>query len=408
MNKKLLISLSAIGIAAGFWACGSGTVEPMSESDDLLWNMMETQDFTPYIALAKDSCAQEKDCASEMEKARGSAIEQSSSEEPVSSESVPQSSSVIPSSSSIFTFSWMGPLPQSSSSATQPPVVSSSSVTTQPITGLGACAPTTPTVELNAQSSWTFTPSESFKKDINNVMAARYEWTFTGGTPATSTATAPKVSFSTSGQKTVTLKVTAPNGSETINCTPINVNGAPITGCKCVGTNLTPDVNAGESATWTATGCTTKGAQITGYTWVGATADATGMVATAPVSKKGDEVKGVSFTVANDDNSKVTITCENAKAVDSSIPDYIIDGTATGTFSGIGPGEYTMVYACKTDQYYQTPLMVVAPNGPVSGTINGKAFSVSQYGQEKVFSSTTPNTTVTVKITSGSATIKCE
>lgn len=44
---------------------------------------------------------------------------------------------------------------------------------------------------------------------------ATYSWTFQDGTPATSTATSPSVSFNTPGWKTVTLTATNANGSDT-------------------------------------------------------------------------------------------------------------------------------------------------------------------------------------------------
>ena len=102
------------------------------------------------------------------------------------------------------------------------------------------------------------------------------------------------------------------------------MNGQKITGCECEPTNIQPDVSKGESATWTAKGCTST-ANIIGYTWKGATADASGLIATAPVAAKNDEVTGVSFTVENDDSTAVTVTCDNAKAIDATLPDYLFE-----------------------------------------------------------------------------------
>lgn len=410
MKKKLLVSLSSIGLAAGFWACGSGTVEPLNEeTDGYVRAMLETGsiDFATQITDAKKKCNDDIVCMNEMAKANDGAImiESSATPEPESSDgTAPKVSS---SSRDIFTpTSSIGPIGQqsSSSSATIPVQQSSSSEALPPGT-LGTCAPAAATAELNGTVTWGFEWAEP-KPAANVMLSATFAWEFEGGSPAVGEKRTATTSYATSGTKTASVTVNAGGTTQTATCT-VNVNGAPITNCTCLPTNIQPDVNAGESATWTASGCKTS-ANITGYTWTGATADATGLTATAPVSAKGDVVSGVSFTVSNDDNTKVTIKCDDAKAIDMSIPDYIIDGTAEGTYTGVGPGDYTMVYACKTDQYYQTPLMVVAPDGAVTGSVNGTPFSVSQYGQEKVFSSQTPNTSIAVKITSGSATIKCQ
>lgn len=414
MKKKLLIGLSAIGVAAGFWACGGGTVEPMNADDDFIRAMLNAEEgglqLSTQIEKAKNQCTEDLECYNEMIKANGRELESSSSEAPVSS-STPVSS-VKASSSSFMPFSSIGPIgPGNSSSSSVPPVQSSSSSDT-PLEGLGDCHPESETVELDAKTKWKFDMGPSFG-GITAITSAQFEWSFPDGTPTSGTVqrsvNSPDVSYSTSGQKTASVKVTlGTSGSETITCSKkLQVNGLPITGCKCTGDNLEPDVSKGESASWILSGCISR-ANIISYTWTGATADATGQAATAAVTAKGDEVKGVSVAVANDDSTVVTVTCPDAKAIDITIPDYIIDGTAAGTFTGIGPGDYTMVYACKTDQYYQTPLMVVAPDGPVSGSVNGSPFSVQQYGQEKVFSSLTANTSISVKITSGSATIKCQ
>ena len=184
------------------------------------------------------------------------------------------------------------------------------------------------------------------------------------------------------------------------------MNGAAITGCKCAAAASSVDVALGQSASWTVSGCTSRGATITGYTWGGAGVTGSGTTAVGAVAAKGDVVQA-SVIVENDDNTKQTVTCPAVKAIDSNIPDYIIDGSATGTFSNIGPGEYSMVYACKTSQFHQTPLIISAGQSSVSGTVNGKRFSVTPNGRTNVFSST-KRESISVVISSGTATIQCE
>jgi hypothetical protein len=348
MKKKLLIGLSAIGVAAGFWACGGGTVEPMNADDDFIRAMLNAEEgglqLSTQIEKAKNQCTEDLECYNEMIKANGRELESSSSEAPVSS-STPVSS-VKASSSSFMPFSSIGPIgPGNSSSSSTPPVQSSSSSDT-PLTGLGDCHPESETVELDAKTKWKFDMGPSFG-GITAITSAQFEWSFPDGTPTSGTVqrsvNSPDVSYSTSGQKTASVKVTlGTSGSETITCSKkLQVNGLPITGCKCTGDNLEPDVSKGESASWILSGCISR-ANIISYTWTGATADATGQAATAAVTAKGEEVKGVSVAVANDDNTVVTVTCPDAKAINSDIPDFSISKTDDRvTFDK--SGEYSLV-----------------------------------------------------------------
>ncbi|WP_458450800.1 hypothetical protein [Fibrobacter sp.] len=249
----------------------------------------------------------------------------SSSAEETSSESAKSSSSSgkaasssssgkAASSSSVKTSSSSGKSESSSSSK-----VASSSSEVPPF---GTCSATQSVAELGASVTWGFEWAEP-KPAANVMLSATFAWSFEGGSPAVGEKRTATTSYATSGVKTASVTVNAGGTTQTVTCS-VNVNGSPITGCKCIGTNLTPDVSQGEQASWTISGCTSA-ANITSYTWTGATADGSGLSATAPVSAKGDKVTGVSFTVANDDNTKVTVACEDAKAVDSSSPDYVFE-----------------------------------------------------------------------------------
>ena len=333
MKKKLLISLSSFGLVAGFWACGDGTVEPLNEeTDGYVRAMLETQsiDFASQVADAKKNCAADVICENEMAKAQGSAIviESSAAPTPESSDGNPQPVSSSSSRDFFNNFSSRGPIGQQSSSSVAPVVVeSSSSEVVVPAGQFGTCfagssnAPKT-SAELGETVTWTAVIK------TNELLAITINWSFPNGTPdsyaGTQAKTTGQTSYSVSGTKTAVASVTAGGATQDVTCSPLKVNGQKIEGCKCMPTNIEPDVSKGESATWTASGCTSK-ANITGYTWKGATADATGLVATAPVTAKGDEVKGVSFTVENDDSTAVTIQCDDAKAIDATLPDYLFE-----------------------------------------------------------------------------------
>lgn len=335
MQKKLLIGLSAVGLATAFWACGDGAVVPMDDSTDgYVKAMLETGSipFKENIGDAMTKCNEDPQCFNDMAKAQGAAVNISSEEEATSSSDVGPASSATVYSSSINTFysssslGPIGPIGGVSSSSADPIVSSSSVVTPTDPTAFGTCAPAKATVELNEATTWSFTKGAGLKSAMA-ILSAEFEWTLTDGTPATASVkgntSSGSVSYGKSGVKNASVKVTTSEGTQTIACSPLQVNGAPITGCKCMPTNIAPDVAEGQSATWTATGCVTTGANITGYTWTGATADATGLVATAAVAAKNDIVSGVSFTVSNDDNTKVTVPCDDAKAVDGNAPDYM-------------------------------------------------------------------------------------
>jgi len=125
-----------------------------------------------------------------------------------------------------------------------------------------------------------------------------------------------------------------------IKCSPVQVNGAPITGCKCNALNKNPDVAAAEAGSWTVSGCTSVGANIIGYEWSGATPDATGMNASYAFTKKNQALAPI-VKVSNDDNTIVSVPCDTVIAVDGNDPDYIL--TKSDTKIALPAGESTLV-----------------------------------------------------------------
>lgn len=169
---------------------------------------------------------------------------------------------------------------------------------------------------------WTFNRlSPTGMAGMTAQQNALFEWTLPNSAEGTfsalgkdkgNTATA---TYAASGSFKATLQV----DGNTIQCSELQVNGAAITGCECASASATVDVASGAaSATWTVSGCKTD-ANITGYSWTGATGS--GETATASLTKKGDVVTPI-VTVMNDDNTKTEFTCASVKAVDSSAPEY--------------------------------------------------------------------------------------
>ena len=106
-----------------------------------------------------------------------------------------------------------------------------------------------------------------------------------------------------------------------MTCAPVQVNGAPITGCECTVDNPSPDVAAGGVATWTVAGCLTT-ANISGYAWAGSPAVPTTTFAHTFTAK--GEVFTPTLSVYNDDNTVQPVTCPAATAIDATLPDYEI------------------------------------------------------------------------------------
>lgn len=185
----------------------------------------------------------------------------------------------------------------------------------------GTCAPSPAIAELGQQVTWTFTTAASVP--VTDVFAATFEWTFAGASELTfSGQGAPGlrkvVSYSTSGSHATTLSI---NGDVPMTCAPVQVNGAPITGCECAVDNASPDVAKGGVANWTVGGCVTS-ANITGYSWAGTPAAPTTTFAHTFAAK--GETFTPTLSVYNDDNTVQPVTCPAATAIDATLPDYLL------------------------------------------------------------------------------------
>ena len=421
MNKKLVFGLSAVCVAGAFWACGSGDVVDYDDDLDglaesvIIGESLGAADVATAITNCKSGIPGYEGCAQEMANApavdvptsstTGPSQTSSTGTNPTSSNQVQSSSTMFPMSSSpVRPVSSTGPIGTQSSSSVPPPVSSSSGIipasssTVGPATsGLGTCGPTSPTVDQGAGATWKFTIAQG--TDISVTLSAKYVWTINedASVKTGSSGSVPNVTYATSGQKTASVAVSTSAGSEVVQCSPLNVNGAAITGCACAAAKTPPDVALGESASWTVSGCKTT-ANIVSYTWVGATG--TAETATAPVAAKNDVVSGVSVTVANDDNTIVNVTCPAVTAMDSRIPDYSLDDqntaidlpagesavimnlpstwhngtTGTCTFScsdNTGSGSGTVDGAKLTGSYHLTVSI------PITSTIGGYALPVN-------------------------------
>lgn len=103
---------------------------------------------------------------------------------------------------------------------------------------LDAPAPIPPVADFSASTTLAGTGQNVYFFDESLNTPTSWSWTFTGGTPSTSTAQNPTVVYNTPGVYTVSLTVTNLYGSDTktiINY--ITVEETPITYCSSNGTN---------------------------------------------------------------------------------------------------------------------------------------------------------------------------
>ena len=340
MNKKIYVGIIACGIAASFWACGNGDILKPTVDDGTM-SEKEVQQVFPVLQNNPELCPA---CGVALVQSSSSSSRRAPIARSSSSRTTPKSSSsqlIINSATS----SSAPPLIINSSSSQPPTPVSSSSLTVNPGTGdPGTCAPEKPTVESGEKVNWVFTNGKDLPGNL--MMNSDFTWTTSDGDPASATIGGYKgrthsVTYATTGKHnaSVSILVKTTGVSYNVSCTPVQVNGAPITGCKCSAEEKNPDVSVG--AKWTVTGCTSVGANITSYEWLGATAADDGKSATQAFTKK-NQMATPTVNVGNDDNTVVAVPCDTVVSVDANDPDYIL--TEKDTKIALPKGESTLVF----------------------------------------------------------------
>lgn len=330
MNSKLLLGCFGFcSVMSFFVACGSGSIDPYS-ADDLVASISVVSSLNSEESTS--ACLADPVCKADYEAA----------ENPPSSAVIPASSSssipVVPGLSS-------GGLVQISSGGVIPPFPTSSSslvviVSSQSSGGIsGTCTPSPAIAELGQQVTWTFNKADNVL--VIDIMAATFDWAFQGGSEPTfsgkgASALNKTVSYNTSGSHTTTLSI---NGDTPMTCAPVQVNGAPITGCVCNVDNVSPDVAKGGVATWAVTGCLTT-ANISGYSWAGTPAAPTTTFAHTFAAK--GETFTPTLSVYNDDNTVQPVTCPAATAIDANIPDYKLEDQNTAIILPAGVSTVVM------------------------------------------------------------------
>lgn len=381
MKREFLYGIALVTLLGGtFVACGDGDVTKLNPADADNALMYDTTYYNGQISSAMAACEADPVCEAKM---NGTSYAQvsSSSSEAVTPDPTPDSSAG--SSSSTVSSSSIGSLNSSSSSIT---IINPSSTSGSSSSGTissssedgtlnGTCAPVPATINKGETTTWTFTrTSPSGVAGITAQNNATFDWTLTGSTEGTSSgkgATTATATYTASGKQSATLSL---DGTTSITCSELQVNGAAITGCECTPDVTTADVEGGAkpaTVTWTVSGCKTD-ANITTYEWTDANSVATGTSATATIDKKGTTTPTVK--VSNDDGTTAEFTCAAFTATDSKAPEYEITDQTGYT---VEAGTYSMLYACSSaSEYYQPPVVVSDASGnwtAISVTYSGPA-----------------------------------
>ena len=323
MKKQLFTGFSLMAVAGmAFWACGEGTINKMDEGDDKVSYMYP--DGNQFKTDLVNKCKNIPECMDQFGDYINGDYQPPEPEVSSSSEEMPISHGTVYSSQREID---IGDVPSSSSFVFKEPessAASSSSVAV--VTGLGSCKPAKSPIDKGESVAWTFTPNPT-KTVSYGAMAfaqAQYAWDFGGLTDDGSgvTSTSGKVTYASSGKfgASVTVSVKNKDGAletETKECEPLQVNGDPITGCKCSATaggaevtgsvnmQVTPDV------VWTVTGCTSA-AEINSWEWDGtAGTESFTKNFTAETASYAPTLK-----VGNNDNTVQEVTCAPVKVTD--------------------------------------------------------------------------------------------
>lgn len=373
MNKKLIAGiLFAVVAGASFWACGEGDVSKWNSDDDAIKYLVAAD--AEAEALKKeglDNCLADEYCKMEYAEYFANPNGDTPDDIPSSNDNGNSGTNPGQSSSSIGNHNPFDIVDASSSSIARrdddPLGDQSSSSVEEPLTGLGKCEPVTTPIDKNTGSTkWTFTPNLNAGYTAIDFAKATYAWNFgAGATPATdgTPSTSAAVSYANSGTATASVTVTIGGGSETIQCKPLQVNGDPITGCKCapVGVTGSVDYTTTPDVTWSVTGCTSASTPLT-YNWNGTDGAETFTNSfTAATASYAPTLK-----VGNADNTVIDVPCSAVKVTEGA--EYTIkNNTDAGKISLPGEGTYNVViaFACQNKTFFCNGV-----GGPVGGSVN--------------------------------------
>ena len=393
MNSKLIAGISLASIAgAAFWACGEGNINEMTMMDDIVSKQYSTvEELVNLKEDAMRSCKEDMGCYTQYQAYLDGTEEPvidnpDPIEDPNPGQQNPNPNTGL-SSSSRGAFDIVDK-PKSSANIIDAPIEQSSS-SLQIVDGgtFGTCAPATSPISKGGNVQWKFTPNMDFtgaKMDIMklaNPASASYVWTFAADAIDDGSQTpmvSGKVTYNNSGSTTASVTVTYEGAAYQINCEPLQVNGSAITGCKCAPVGVTGSVNFLETPdiTWSVSGCTSAGANVTTYTWNGTPGEATEYTQTFDAAAAS---YAPTLQVGNDDNTVIDVDCSPVKVTEGA--EFTIK--TAGDQGAIKLPAGTSLVVLAVDAWSNTFFCKVersdSPTGALSITVDEESFSGGDY-----------------------------
>ena len=249
------------------------------------------------------------------------------------------------------------------------------------LSAIGTCAPANAVAEMGEKVTWKFTRGEAIT--VTDLLKGSFKWTFEGGSAPTVNGDVgdlvQTITYAASGDFGATFEMDIDGISYSIPCTPVHINGASITDCRCNVDALSVDYKKTPSVEWTVFNCTTEGGKLT-YVWEGKSGtDTFSKAFDAPHS-------GYSPTliVQNEENTKVEVLCPAVKVTDG--PEFTIaEPGGSGTVKlPAGASRVTLEFNsfgsacavfCQVDRQD-------SPSGDLDGTVNGVALRGRDYVSE--------------------------
>ena len=256
--------------------------------------------------------------------------------------------------------------------------VESSSSEAPILTGGGTCAPTKSVVEQGETVVWKYTVGGNVK--ATDLLDAIFKWSTPGGTPESfeskgTVSVSDAVVYETSGLHSAKLVLSTSKETYNIDCDPVQVNGAQITGCKCSTEAGSVDFTATPDVTWSVSGCSTGTGLELSYEWDG-DAGAASYTRTFTAATKAYAPK---LIVKNSDNTMIEVACPSVKITEG--PEFEIKASQGSGAIQLPKGTSKVVL--NTEAYTNTVFCTVrredSPTGALNGEINMTAIKGNDY-----------------------------
>ena len=380
MKQKLLAGFSSLVVAGSFFACGDGEIYEMTTNDEIIASLYEggsDTSFKEVIKEAKANCENDPVCVEEYRGyLDGTATIPSSADE--SGNGGAESSASNGGNTPFPGTSSRSIVGGSSSSPVFADNSSSSAEIVAPKEGLGSCGADKNPIEKGGATTWSFKSNDPSISgyDPGEFAVASYTWTFKDADAVSQGGGIASISdlmqYSLSGKKNASVTVRMKDGTVagSVDCTPLQVNGDPIS-CTCTATGGDVDPSKdGGVATWTAT-CTSK-SEIINYAWNGT--DGTSTTFTHTFAEKGEKFTPT-LSVGNNDSTVIDVkTCPEVVATDSRVPDYELkfSGDLNATIDSIPTGACITVSGTWSNSGYSPSAKVTCDlqcNGECSASL---------------------------------------